>query len=57
MSMSVRLPPSLTFPLKGGGDFRRGVGINTPSPLAGEGGVGDTPPMHQDKYDAARPQT
>jgi hypothetical protein len=57
MSMSVRLPPSLTLPLKGGGDFRRGVGINTPSSLAGEGGVGGTAPMHQDKYDAARPQT
>ncbi len=57
MGMSARLPPSLTLPLKWGGDFRRGVGIDTPSPLEGEGGVGGVAPMRQDKYDAARAST
>jgi hypothetical protein len=34
--MSMRaLPPTLTLPLKGGGNF-----FSSPSPLEGEGGVG-----------------
>jgi hypothetical protein len=34
------IPPSLTLPLKGGGDFYRLHNSSSPSPLEGEGGVG-----------------